>query len=65
MYGLGDEIDGLREDITFLKDIVAALLPHAPADMRRMALVALKAKNLLPDETMDDGRGPTGKDKAV
>jgi hypothetical protein len=49
MFGLNDEINGLRDDINDLKTVIATLLPYAPADARKLAIMALEAKGLLPE----------------
>ena len=54
MFGLNDEINGLRDDISDLKIVVASLLPYAPAEARKLALMALDAKGLLPEGIKND-----------
>jgi hypothetical protein len=55
MYGLGDEISGLRDDITFLKSLMEIVLPYAPLHVRQLTAMTLKAKNLLPEGIEEDG----------
>ena len=54
MFGLGDEINGLRDDIRDLKTVVANLLPYVPVEARRLAIMALDAKGLLPEGIKKD-----------
>jgi hypothetical protein len=49
MYGLVDDIQELQQDIRDLQAIIASLLPCAPAETRKLVIMALKAKNLLPE----------------
>jgi hypothetical protein len=53
MFGLNDEINGLRDDISDLKTVVASLLPYVPAEARKLAVMALEAKGLLPEGVKD------------
>lgn len=50
MYGLGDEIDGLREDVKLLTGIITSLLPYAPSHVKSLVALTLQKFNIKIEE---------------
>lgn len=50
MYGLGDEIDGLRDEIKLLTGIVQTLLPYAPTHVKQLVTLTLDHANIKLEE---------------